>query len=86
MARSESVYTVQVEQVFLPSEVRAWVDIATVAVKPRAHRRGVIAQALADAGITPGDGDPPRVRVLDAESAAVVEPVAFQPAAEWRVV
>jgi hypothetical protein len=62
------------------------VDVATVSVPLRTKRRGIIAKALLDAGIRPEPGKPaPRVRVLDEESAAVVEPEPFQPEAEWRV-
>lgn len=89
-ARPESVYTVQVERPFKEpgpdGPAVAWVDIATVTVPSRAHRRGVVAKALADAGIKPGDGAPPRVRVLDARSAEVFEPEAHQPEPEWRLV
>jgi hypothetical protein len=67
-------------------EVTAWVDIATVPLKPRTPRRVVIAKALLDAGIKPDASEArPRVRVLDEESAAVVEPDPYQPPAEWRV-
>lgn len=78
-ARPDSVYVVQIE-----AAEKMWQDIATVSVPPKAHRRGVIAKALTDAGIKPS-GEPPRVRVLDARSAEVFEPEAFQPEPEWRV-
>jgi hypothetical protein len=74
-------------EVTTPSvKTRVWQDVATVSVPLRTKRRGIIAKALLDAGIRPEPGKPaPRVRVLDEESAAVVEPEPFQPEAEWRV-
>jgi hypothetical protein len=69
------------------SEALVWLDVATVSVPLRTKRRGIIAKALLDAGIRPEPGKPAlRVRVLDEESAAVVEPEPFQPEAEWRIV
>ncbi len=62
----------------------AWVDIATVEVKPRTKRDTVIKEALAKAGIDPM-GEPPEVRALDAESAEVHKPEAYQPPAQWRL-
>ena len=61
-----------------------WVDIATVTVEPRTKRSTVIKRALAEANISAG-GDPPKLRALDAESAEVHEPEAFQPPMEWRL-
>jgi hypothetical protein len=88
-----ATYTVQVERRMWAentqdaAEAMAWVDVATVSVPLRTKRRGIIAKALLDAGIRPEPGKPaPRVRVLDEESAAVVEPEPFQPEAEWRIV
>lgn len=65
------------------SEIEAWVDIATVTVPPRTKRSVVIKKALAEAGIKPGQGDPPKCRALDAESAVVHEPKPRQIEPEW---
>lgn len=69
----------------LPLEFWAWKDIATVTVPPRTKRSVVIKRALAEAGIVPRDGEQPKVRALDVDSAEVHEPKAHQPAPEWRI-
>lgn len=56
----------------------AWVDIATVALPARAHRRSAIAKAFAEAGVKPSAvreacDDPLLVRVLDVASATVTK-------------
>jgi lipoprotein-anchoring transpeptidase ErfK/SrfK len=68
----------------LADQHTAWVEIATVTVPPRTKRSVVIKRALAEAGISP-DGDAPKVRALDVDSAHVYEPEAHQPAPEWRI-
>lgn len=51
-----------------------WVDIATIPLPPKSQRKGAIKRGLAEAGIKPtADLDKIRVRVLDADSARVVE-------------
>lgn len=66
--------------------VMAWQDIATVEVPPRTTRRTVIKKALTEANVQPNeDGSPPRLRALDAESAAVFEPESVQPPPEWKL-
>lgn len=62
----------------------AWVDIATVEVEPRTKRSTVLKRALAEANI-PASDTPPKLRALDAESAEVHEPEAYQPPMEWRL-
>lgn len=89
-AREDTTYVVQVERkglrwVDTDGEIvgepaTAWMDVATVKVPPRTRRATVIPAALKEAGIKPGDGEQPRVRVLDEASAAVE-----QPEAEWVV-
>lgn len=85
-------YTVQIEYSVPgpsggePAPGTLWMDIATIPVAPRTHRKRLITKALIDAGIKPVAGQPaPRVRVLDEESAFTHEPEPFQPEAEWRV-
>lgn len=93
----EPTYTVQIEE-RLPEGAEAsavlggfegatvWQDIATVQVPLRTKRRAVVAKALREAGIRPVPGEPgPKVRVLDEDSAAVIEPEPFQPESEWRI-
>lgn len=64
-----------------------WQDIATVQVPPRTKRRTVIekalAQALAQAGIKPGD-TPERLRALDVDSAEALVFEPFRPDPLWR--
>jgi hypothetical protein len=43
----------------------------------------VIKRALAEAGIKPGEGDPPKCRALDVDSAEVHEPKPRQVEPEW---
>lgn len=77
-------YTVQMQRTMDVDPV--WQDIATVQVPLRTKRRAVVAKALSAAGIKPVPGEPgPRVRVLDEDSAAVIEPEPFQPESEWRI-
>jgi hypothetical protein len=69
-----------------PSGEMVWRDIATVPVPPRTHRKRIIAKALNDAGITPDpNGTPPKVRVLDEDSAFIHEPDAVQPPPQWVI-
>jgi hypothetical protein len=60
-----------------------WQDIATVQVPPRTKRRTVIEQALAQAGIKPGD-TPERLRALDVDSAEALTFEPHQPDPTWR--
>jgi hypothetical protein len=87
-AREASTYTVQVFR-RLPDAADAldvWQDVATIQVPLRTKRRAVVASALREAGIRPIPGEPgPKVRVLDEDSAAVIEPEPFQPESEWRI-
>jgi hypothetical protein len=91
-ARGETTYVVQVQRTMKGLELsedvpevveHVWIDVATVALKPKAPRKGVIAKALKQAGIKPKE--PVKVRVLDTKSAEVFEPEPFQPESEWRI-
>ena len=63
---------------------KVWEDIATVWVPIRTKRATVIKRALEKANIS-ADGDPPKLRALDAESAEVHEPEPYQPPMQWRL-
>lgn len=89
-AKGESTYVIQVEAQRFDEQGTGigacWLDVATITVPARTHRKRLIAKALTDAGIKPDPGQPsPRVRVLDEESAFVHEPGAEQPPAVWVV-
>jgi hypothetical protein len=82
-AAATATYTVQHQvpscEAHSPEAGEAWVDIATVTVPARSHRRKVVGLALAQSGVRPEvGGDPLRLRVLDAGSAHVTEVAAVQ--------
>lgn len=64
----ESTYTVQVQG---EGPGVSWRDVATVTVPARTKRKRVIEKGLADAGMTPTDGETLQVRALNADSAHV---------------
>lgn len=67
-------------------ELVAWVDVATVTVPARSKRRKIIGLGLVQSGLKPEvDGEPLRVRVLDASSAHETEVGAVQPEPELRI-
>lgn len=85
-AVGDAVYVVQRHETLpdVDSGGERWVDVATVTAPPRSKRKTVIGKALAQSGIRP-QGEPLRLRVLDAASAreTIVEPV--QPDPEWKI-
>lgn len=88
--QQDQTYTVLMERVVddlmdSGTQITVWVDLATVTVPPRTKRSAVIKRAPAEAGIVPRDGEQPKVRALDVDSAEVHEPKAHQPAPEWKL-
>jgi hypothetical protein len=57
----------------------AWVDVATVTVPPRTHRKTVVERAFEQAGVSVAVGETVSVRVLDADSARVLPVGSVQP-------
>lgn len=71
---ARSISAIELSEDVPEAVTEVWVDLATISLPPKSQRKGAIRKALAEAGIKPtADLDAVRVRVLDADSARVVD-------------